>query len=103
MSYSAFTPRYLPSFPNKDPADSLNYGIDFSEVMAADGDTLASVVNVICTPPGLTITDVVAVGSIATFRLAGGVSNTRYLVDAQIQTAAGNFYNRGGTLLVVPR
>jgi hypothetical protein len=102
-AYLNVTPPPLPAWPVKDPADDLNYGLDFTSQMTIDNDTLSSVTSVSCVPTGLTIAQITPVGSIVTFRVTGGVSGYQYTLTAVIETTGGNTFSRSATLSVSSR
>jgi len=91
----------IPAFPNKDPSDNLNYGADFTDLLSIDNDSIASILSLTATPPGLTIEDQAIVGNIVAFRAEGGTAGVRYKIDFEIFTIGGNTYNRSVMMPVV--
>lgn len=82
---------------NKQPAETLDYDIDFSEFLA-DGDTLVtagdppvpSPLNVVVSPSGMTLGPTVVVGgNIIKQWLSGGTDGVRYKITVTATSNAG--------------
>lgn len=82
---------------NKQPAETLDYDIDFTEFLA-DGDTLTttgnppvpSPLNVVVSPSGMTIGPTVVVGGkIIKQWLSGGTDGVRYKITVTATSNAG--------------
>lgn len=88
------------SWPDKDPADVLDYSIDWSAQLAlpTEPDTIESVTWTV--PSGLTKESQSHAEGIATAWLSGGVSGREYLVACRIVTAGGRTLERSARLLV---
>jgi hypothetical protein len=95
-------------FPVKDPEDVLPFGIDFSEQMEADNDTLASLapvtIYVLFAPNGdpttLVVNTYALSGQQAVAILSGGTPGVTYVIHFVVTTTAGHIYRRSGKLLV---
>jgi hypothetical protein len=87
-------------WPVKDPADNLDYSIDWRDQLAlADAaDTIAGVVWTV--PPGLTAGLQIEAGGVATTWLSGGTAGAEYVVACRITTAAGRVIERSARLPV---
>lgn len=81
----------------KQPADILDYDIDFSGFLA-DGDTLLSTgnpavpspLNVVVTPPGLTLGSTFVLGGVMLKQwLSGGTDGVKYKVTVTATSNAG--------------
>ncbi len=83
---------------DKQPADTLDYDIDFSAILD-DGDTLASTgspaiptpLNVVVSPAGLTVAPTFVINNGKTIKqwVSGGSSGIRYKITVTATTAAG--------------
>lgn len=91
--------------PVKDPLDVLDYSADFTSQLQRDNnDTIATVLNVSSTPPGLIAAGfLITGGTIVTAFISGGVAGITYQLDFLVKTAGNRTYNRGGPLLVASR
>lgn len=85
-------------WPPKDPDDVLDYAIDWSDVLAADGDTIASVAWTF--PAGLTKTSEAIDGAQTVAWISGGQDGSRYSVGCRMTTAGGRIYDRTISLSV---
>ena len=87
-------------WPDKDPADVLDYGLDWSEQLAlvSPADTISSATWTV--PAGLTAGAQFVVGGVATTWLSGGTAGTDYTVTCRIVTAGGRTLERSVKLLV---
>lgn len=92
-----------PSWPAKDPADTLDYEIDVSQALAGnEGDGIATVA-VVVLPAGELLPGVVAAdGEVAVLWFSGGVAGTTYVVTASITTTSGRAISRAVLLPVQP-
>lgn len=79
-------------WPPKDPDDVLDYSIDWSAVLEADGDTISGVVWTF--PDGLTKQSDSVEGSATFAWISGGADGARYSVGCRITTAGGRIYDR---------
>ena len=93
------------NYPIKDPADVLDYGVDFTAQLALDKDSINSTPVVTITPPGMTFpSSGVMVGGIAVARgVSSGTAGVHYRFDVTVTTVNGNTYKRGGIIPVYPR
>ena len=87
-------------WPDKDPADVLDYGLDWSDQLAlvSPADTISSVTWTV--PAGLTAGPQFLVGSVATAWLSGGTAGTDYTIICRIVTTGGRTLERSVKLLV---
>ena len=87
-------------WPDKDPADVLDYGLDWSDQLAlvAPADTISSATWTV--PAGLTAGAQFVVGGVATTWLSGGAAGTDYTLTCRIVTAGGRTLERSVKLLV---
>lgn len=87
-------------WPPKDPADVLDYSIDWTEQLAlpATPDSIATVAWTV--PAGLTKGADSHAGGVATVWLSGGVAGTDYAVTCRIVTAGGRTIERSAKLQV---
>lgn len=77
----------------KDPADVLDYAIDWSSVLAELGDdTIASTTWVV--PAGLTGGAEAAAGAVRTKFLSGGTADQSYALTCTITTLGGRTISR---------
>lgn len=83
----------------KDPAATLDYMVDWTDWL--DGDSIASVTWAV--PAGLTETDRLNSGQIATIWLSGGAAGEKHKVACRITTAEGRVDERTLDILVVDR
>lgn len=83
-------------WPDKDPADVLDYGIDWAKALAAD--SIATVAWTV--PAGLTRGAETRVGAITTIWLSGGTAETDHTLTCRITTAASRVLERDVGLLV---
>ena len=85
---AALTVPAPPSWPAKDPADTLDYEIDVSQALAGnEGDGITAIA-VVVLPAGELLPGVVAAdGEIAVLWFSGGVAGTTYVVTASITTS----------------
>ena len=72
----------------KQPADQLDYDLDFSEWLA-DTDTMTGVTATSSVPAELPILSAQIVGQIVKIWIAGGVDGATYKVTAIVSTAQG--------------
>jgi len=86
------------TWPNKDPDEVLDYSIDWSAQMAADGDTIASAEWIV--PAELTKGAEVVTGNIVTVWLSGGTAARSHFVTSRITTTAGRVMDRSARLLI---
>lgn len=90
-------------WPNKDPADVLDYGLDWSDQLALVSPT-DSISNATWTvPAGLTVGAQFVAGGVATIWLSGGTAGangTDYTITCRIVTAGGRTLERSVKLLV---
>ena len=90
-------------WPAKDPDDILDFSVDWSEQLEADGtaeapDTISTVTWTV--PAPLTKNSQTEANGIATAWLAGGEAGTRYDIRCRIVTAGGRTYDRTINLVV---
>lgn len=83
-------------WPDKDPADSLDYSIDWTALLA--GDTIASVVWTI--PAGLTGGTASNTTTVTTRWISGGTAGTSYVVTARVTSVGGRVFERSASLYV---
>jgi hypothetical protein len=88
-------------FPAKDPADQLDYEIDYSEWLTAD-DTLVSA-TLVHSPNGLLVDQPLVTDSTVRFWISEGVATKTYAVTCTAITAQGRTVERSVTLLVYQR
>ena len=73
----------------KQPAETLDYDIDFSEFFA-DGDTIQSVTSVVVSPAGLTKgSTFVNSGTIVKQWLSAGTDGVKYKITVTVTSGAG--------------
>ena len=84
----------------KDPADRLDYTIDYSTQLRRETDTIAG--STWTVPAGLTFNPAEASFSTtaATAWISGGTAGTDYIVTNRITTTEGRVYERSFTLRV---
>lgn len=87
-------------WPAKDPADNLDFSIDWTDQLAlpTTPDTISAVVWTV--PAGLTAGNQSHASGIATTWLSGGTAGTEYVVTCRITTAAGRIIERSARLAV---
>ncbi len=90
-------------WPAKDPDDVLDFSVDWSEVLEADGpvgtpDTIVSVDWTVPSP--LTKNSQAEALGIATVWIAGGELGGRYEIQCRLVTGGGRTYDRTVTLSV---
>ena len=87
-------------WPDKDPADVLDYAVQWAEQLAlvTPADTIGGVTWVV--PAGLVLGSQFVVGSLATCWLSGGVAGTDYTVGCRIVTTGGRTLERSVKLHV---
>jgi hypothetical protein len=87
----------FPFFPLKDPADVLDYEVDFGPLLAGNpGDGIGAITVTIApnNPGDLTLNSASANGTSALLWLASGQSGTVYTVTVAITTLAGRSFSR---------
>lgn len=91
---------FVGRWPDKDPADVLDYTIDWSEELAAPSpaDAIASVVWTV--PGGLTQGATLVQGGRTTVWLSGGTAGTDYTVTCRITTDQGRVIERSRKIRV---
>jgi hypothetical protein len=87
-------------WPDKDPADVLDYALDWSDQLAltSPSDTISSATWTV--PAGLTAGAQFVVGGLATIWLSGGVAGTDYTITCRIVTAGARTLERSVILYV---
>jgi hypothetical protein len=87
-------------WPDKDPADVLDYSLDLAEFLALStpADTVSTVAWTV--PAGLTAGVQYHADGIATTWLSGGTAGTDYTVTARITTTAGRVIERSAAIYV---
>ena len=90
-------------WPDKDPADVLDYGLDWSDQLAlvTPADTISSATWTV--PAGLTAGAQFVMGGVATTWLSGGTAGaagTDYTITCHIVTTGGRTLERSVKLLV---
>ena len=87
-------------WPDKDPADVLDYGMDWSDQLAltSPADAISSAIWTV--PAGLAAGAQFVVGGVATSFLSGGTAGTDYTITCRIVTAGGRTLERSVKLLV---
>ena len=86
-----------PTWPNKDPADVLDYQFDIAPALSGnDGDAVATLDVAIspANPGDLSLASAAADGSRAVLWLQGGQAGTTYAVTLTIGTQAGRTLSR---------
>lgn len=84
-------------WPNKDPDDILDYGVDWSARLS--GDTLAASDWIV--PDGITEDSASFSASSATIWLSGGTAGQSYAITNRVTTAAGRQFDATVTIQVV--
>jgi hypothetical protein len=87
-------------WPDKDPADVLDYALNWSDQLAliSPADTISSATWAV--PAGLTAGPQFVLGGVATAWLSGGVAGTDYTITCRIVTAGGRTLERNVKLQV---
>lgn len=87
-------------WPDKDPADVLDYALDWSDQLALSDpdDTISSATWTV--PAGLTAGAQFVASGIAAIWLSGGTAGTDYTVTCRIVTTGGRTLERSVKLLV---
>jgi hypothetical protein len=87
-------------WPDKDPADVLDYALNWSDQLAltSPADTISSATWTV--PSGLTAGVQSVLGGVATIWLSGGVAGTDYTITCRIVTAGARTLERSVTLFV---
>ena len=87
-------------WPDKDPADVLDYGLDWSDQLAlkSPADTISSATWVV--PAGLIAGAQSVVGGVAATWLSGGTAGTDYTITCRIVTTGGRTLERSVKLHV---
>ena len=88
----------MQAWPPKDPDDVLDYPLDWSDVLAIDGDAIAGVVWDF--PDGLTKQSESVSGALAIAWISGGTDGTRYEIGCRMTTTGGRIYDRRISLSV---
>lgn len=84
----------------KQPSESRNFSMDFSALLAP-GESLTAVSSVVAVPAGLTLSGAATVsGAVATQRILGGTSGTKYVVTFVVTTSLSNTLEGEGILQV---
>lgn len=84
----------------KQPGENRLYSMDFAPNLD-EGETVSSIISVIATPPGLTLSGPAGTnGTKATQRILGGTNNALYKVTFTVLTSAGNTLESEGNLRV---
>lgn len=90
-------------WPTKDPDEVLDYGLDWSDDMAADADDIASSVWTISKGDSALIIDSTSfsvAGHITTAWLSGGTVGNTYQLTNTITTSGGRTYERTAEITV---
>ena len=90
----------FPAFPPASPDDVLDYPFSFLALLEP-GETLAEATLIIA-PNGLAEISLSVAGAVATARITGGVSGTRYLVACAVATSFGRVVAGVAPLVVGP-
>lgn len=87
-------------WPDKDPADTLDYGLDLTDFLGltTPADTIASVAWTV--PAGLTAGAQYHSAGIATTWLSGGTAGADYTITATVTTAGGRVLERSAAIYV---
>lgn len=86
------------AWPPKDPDDVLDYSIDFSAILEADGDTLSAISWTF--PIGLTKDSQAEASGVALVWISGGTDGVRYQIGCRATTTGGRTYDRTAELTV---
>lgn len=87
-------------WPDKDPAEVLDYGLDWSDQLALTDpiDTISSATWAV--PAGLTAGAQFVIDGVATIWLSGGTAGADYTLTCRIVTSGGRTLERSVKLLV---
>ena len=87
-------------WPDKDPADVLDYALDFTDFLAQSDpdDTISSVIWTV--PAGLTAGVQTVLGALAIAWLSGGTAGVNYAITCRMVTAGGRTIERNVQLYV---
>lgn len=87
-------------WPDKDPADVLDYSLDWNDQLqlVTPADTIAAVVWTV--PAGLTAGAQYHAAGVATTWISGGTAGTDYRVTCRVTTSAGRVIERTVALYV---
>lgn len=85
-------------WPPKDPDDVLDYSIDFSAILAADADTIGSVVWTF--PAGITKDSQGEDAGVVVVWISGGTAGERYEIGCRLTTVGGRVYDRTAEISV---
>jgi hypothetical protein len=85
----------------KDPDAKLPFAVDWTEWLAAEGDTVSSFIWIV--PAGLTKESEATSGAKATVWLSGGTADQNYTVICRITTTGGRIDDRHLTIQVRQR
>ncbi|WP_299663810.1 hypothetical protein [uncultured Ruegeria sp.] len=85
----------------KDPEAVLDYLFDWSEWLAADGDTITD--HTVTVSTGLTLASSTRTTTAVTVWLSGGTLGQQYTVDCRITTTLGRTASRKMTFLIQDR
>lgn len=85
----------------KDPADVVDYSLDWSKQLALAALPDTTIATVTWTvPTGLTQVDALKAGAVTSIWLSGGAPNADYLITCRITTAGGRTIERSAVLAV---
>lgn len=84
-------------FDDKDPAEDMDFEIDFSDMLAS-GETIASYT--LTVPTGITDHDDSKTSTAVIFWLSGGTAGEEYDIECEIVTSFDRTYKRSLTILV---
>lgn len=84
-------------FDDKDPAEDMDFEIDFSDMLAS-GETIASYT--LTVPTGITDHDDSKTSTAVIFWLSGGTAGEEYDIECEIVTSLDRTYKRSLTILV---
>ena len=86
----------------KDPDETLDFAIDWSDVLTADSDTIASAVWTL--PAGFTKVSQAEASSRTTIWISGGNLSARpYRVLCRMTTVGGRIYDRSASISVISK
>lgn len=83
----------------KQPSENRSYSISFDKLLGAS-ETISTIVSVLSTPSGPTITGEVINGRQVDFRLSAGSEGKKYRIEAIVTTSDSNTLEGDGILLV---
>jgi hypothetical protein len=89
------------SWPDKDPADVLDYSITFTRALPSGANLTGATWAV--TPSGLAIGASAQSGQVATVFLSGGTAGVEYTVTCTATADGGRTIERSAQILVVNR